>query len=153
MVLLGQKDGARLEIAQFETKLATDLTPAAPELRLSATTKGTEPGLRLVIQPGEGDGFIADLLGDAPMVIESDLGFSWSSQSGFAFEGGVGFDVDILPDLDLGPIRLDTLHLGAFGGTEGLEIDAAGIVSAGAISITTRRWRNMAASPRSVLPS
>ncbi len=125
-ILIGKEDGPRLELAQFSTHIATDISTAAQELRFGATTRGSEPGgLRLVIEPGEGDGFIADILGDTPLIIEADIGVAWSSETGFQFEGGVGFDVDLLLDLGLGPIRIDTLHLSLYGGTEGATFEAA----------------------------
>ncbi|HKI75114.1 MAG TPA: DUF6603 domain-containing protein [Pseudomonadales bacterium] len=123
--LIGSRAGPRLELNQLAFQISTDISASEQEFRLRATTMGSEPGLRLVIAPGEGDGFIADILGDREMDITADIGALWSSRDGFKFEGGVGFDVVIPIDKAFGPVLLSSLRLGLDGGTKGLTLEGA----------------------------
>lgn len=123
--LIGSATGARLELSQLTFQIGTDISAAEQELRLRASTLGSEPGLRLVISPGEGDGFIADLFGDNDMEITADIGALWSSRDGFTFEGGLGFEVVIPIDKTLGPILLSSMRIALEGGTTGAKLEAA----------------------------
>ncbi len=123
--LIGSKEGARLELNQLTFEIASDIAADKQDLRLKATTMGDEPGLRLVVTPGDGDGFISDLLGDQEMAITADFGAAWSSTDGFKFEGGIGFEVVIPIDKTIGPILLSSLRLALDGGSAGLKLEAA----------------------------
>ncbi len=124
-ILLGKPDKARLELARLTSELSVNGTINDPELQFSMSTLGSTPGLNLVIGPGDGDSFISEILGSNALTINSDIGFTWSSETGFRFEGGVGFEVEIPTNIRVGPIRVDLVRLGLYGGTEGAQVEAA----------------------------
>jgi hypothetical protein len=125
-VLLGNPEGARLELAQLLATLEVTGTASKPELRFSLRTSGQAGGgLKLVIAPADGDNFIAEVLGGADMTLNSDLGFVWSSETGFHFDGGAGFEVMIPLNVPAGPVRVELLRLALAGGTDGAQVEAA----------------------------
>ena len=124
-ILIGSETGPRLELSRLKLNLGTHISTQTQELFVGATTLGGDPGLKLVISPGDGDGFIADILGDQEMAITADIGAHWSSETGFKFEGGVGFDVTIPIDKKIGPILLSNLRLGLSGGSHGVTAELA----------------------------
>ena len=117
--LFGGDTGARLETSEFGVGFGISAgTP--PDIRLFGNT-----AIKLVIAPGDGDSFVAEILGDQQMEVDASIAVRWSSVDGFAFEGGVGFDVAIPVDLKLGPIFLTQIRIGMAGGAEGLTIEGA----------------------------
>ena len=125
-LLFGNRNGARLELDRFNMNLGADVSAGVGNFAIGASTiSGTDGGLVLTIAPGEGDSFIADILGDQALKINAGIGASWSNSDGFKFEGGVGFDVVIPLNVNLGPIRLTQFRLGLDGGSEGIALEAA----------------------------
>lgn len=88
MFRIGADTGTRLELwgASFGLGVTTQ-----PDITIAA---GVED-LRLVIAPGDGDGFLAQALAAAKIEAEFDLGLVWSQRKGLAFTGGGGLIVDI----------------------------------------------------------
>jgi hypothetical protein len=127
--LLGDAGGTRLELGGlvFSVTGTSLLTSAAvvAELRTS--------GLRLVVTPGEGDSFVAEVLGSSEIAAEAALDLVWSSDEGFLFGGTAGFEVTIPVDLRIGPmlVHLVRLALGADGSSVALELATAIAVELG----------------------
>ncbi|WP_050928757.1 DUF6603 domain-containing protein [Aestuariivita boseongensis] len=125
-ILIGEKNKARLELGQFRAGIAMDATANEQELAVTFSTRGAEgQGIKLVISPGDGDGFIADLLGDQEIAVTADLGGIWSSKDGFKFDGGVGFEIEVPLSVTWGPLKLSGLRLGLAGGSDGATLEAA----------------------------
>ena len=131
--LLGDADGTRLELRRLELELSVEGSAAEPDLVLSAGS-GAD-GLALVIDPGEGDSFLAGVLGGTPLSLATGLALRWSSASGFTLGGQVGVEVVIALDLQLGPVRIDSVRVALVGGDEGgsVEITATGSLTLGPI--------------------
>lgn len=128
-VLLGDGDGTRLELAGLAAEVAVRGSSSAPELRVSFDAADD---LRLVIDPGEGDSFLGDVLGSNPLVIASGLALTWSSVSGWALSGGIGFEVTIPLGLTAGPLSIDSLRLALYAGLDG---GSAEIATTGGLSL------------------
>ena len=125
--LFGGGTGPRLELSGFGIGISVD-SSGGGEFALHATTlpgANGENGFKLIIAPGEGDSFIAEILGDLEMEVDATIAVRWSSTDGFAFEGGVGFDVVIPVDLKLGPVFLSQIRIAMAGGADGLTIEGA----------------------------
>ncbi len=131
--LLGDRDGTRLELRAVELEIAVGGSAAEPDLVLSAGS-GAD-GLALVIEPGEGDSFLAGVLGDAALALTAGLSLRWSSAAGFTLGGQVGFVVTIPLDLQLGPVRVDELRVALAGGDTGgsVEVTTTGSLTLGPI--------------------
>lgn len=84
----------------------------------------------LVIDLSGADGFLASILPDGGIRVGFDVLAGFSSDRGVYVEGGAALAVDIPVDLDLGPIRIQMLHLGLGFGGDGLTLEASAAVSA-----------------------
>ena len=123
--LLGGDTGPRLLLHGVELDL--DLRRGPPvELTISARTSGS--GLELVVDPGDGDGFVSALLSNVDLSVPFGLGLSWSSVDGFVLDAATGLAVEVPLGLRIGPIELTTLHLLTLVGTDGFSF-AAGITA------------------------
>ncbi|WP_068115095.1 DUF6603 domain-containing protein [Tropicimonas marinistellae] len=123
--LIGAPGKAGLELAQLTFSVATELSTNGHDIEIAATTAGEEAGLRIIVAPGDGDGFIGEIFGDTEFVVTGDLGARWSLSGGFRFDAGLGFDILIPIDFTLGPIGIDALRLKMLAGFDGITLDAA----------------------------
>ena len=76
------------------------------------------------------DGFLSAILPEGGISVPFDVLVGFSSTRGVYVEGGAGLAVDIPIDVELGPIKLQMLHLGFTLRTEGLELEASGAIGA-----------------------
>jgi hypothetical protein len=86
--------------------------------------KATTEQSRLTLGGDEEDGFIKELLKPLPsgqMKIDFDFGIGYSNKRGIFIEGGAGLLVAIPLHRDIGPLKLQTLTLGAEAGEESEE--------------------------------
>jgi hypothetical protein len=123
-VLMGSNTGTRLELRGAEAGLSVEQLGSQAELRVFYEPKAKDggPGMVLLLAPGEGDGFVQELLGDKEMQVAFDLGFDWSSLSGLQITGEGGLCVTLPLNLTLGPATLNEVHLCLSAGTEGLTL-------------------------------
>jgi hypothetical protein len=98
-------------------------TATAPDLTVEL---GSADGVVLVIDPGEGDSFLASALGALSLSIRTGLTVSWSASSGIRLGGQAGFSIVVPLDRTIGPLTVDSLRLALSGGTEGIVIEIAG---------------------------
>jgi hypothetical protein len=132
-MLIGSPGATRLELAGVTFEIGADQLTSHPDVTFTLRTDG----LRLVITAGDGDSFIADVLGGQEISTEAALSMSWSSASGFTIEGRAGFDVTIPVGKSVGPVRIETLRLfvGAADGAVATELSAALTISIGPLQI------------------
>lgn len=132
-LLVGNSEGTRLELhkleigAEFSHKLG--VTDASLLLALG---DAQEPGMRLIIAPGDADSFIAHILGKNELAIDLGAAVRWNSRSGLEIEDGAGLEFTKAIGKSFGPIYVDSVSVAAFGGLQGLE--ASGTVS-GSVNI------------------
>jgi hypothetical protein len=124
--LLGGDSGPRLLLHGVELEVDIRRGPPA-ELVVAARTAG-EPGLELVVDAGDGDGFVSALLSNVELSVPFELGLGWSSIDGFVLDAATGLAVDVPLGERIGPIELHTLHLLFIVGTDGFSF-AAGITA------------------------
>jgi hypothetical protein len=120
--LLGDADGTRLELAGLELAIAVEGTSTAPELILRADATDA---LALIVDPGEADAFLADVLGGEPLELRGGFSLRWSSVDGFTLAGGASLTVTIPVDLTAGPIHLDWFKVTLGAGSDGLSAAVA----------------------------
>jgi hypothetical protein len=84
----------------------------------------------LVIQGGNGDGFIQKILPSEPLTLSFELGMGYATERGFFVRGGAGLEYSIQVNQTFGPIRLDTIDLGFF--VRGSEVELLTAISGGA---------------------
>ncbi len=93
---IGAETGTRLELWGASLGLAVT---SQPDVSVAARVED----LRLVLDPGDGDGFLAEALAAAKIAVDVDLGLVWSQRKGLAFEGGGGLIIDIPLRESVGP--------------------------------------------------
>lgn len=127
LVLLGKAGGSRLEVGDLRGALgvAVDWTAGAagPTASITPVIAGQLVDGRLVINGAGGDSLIDEVLGAIDVEGHFALAFRWSPAGGLQFEGSAGLDIDIPTHAQIGPLRLDTLHLGLGLLDEAVRID------------------------------
>ncbi len=106
-LLLGTPGQSRLELKGAATTFTIDVHNGQLELKFEAAPQE----LKLMIAPGDLDGFLGQLLGNAERAIPIELGLRWSNSAGFSFLGGAGIEFSTRPHLTIGPLRIDQLSL------------------------------------------
>ena len=131
-VVIGAKGSSRLEIAKAHAELGVELKLGEPQMHVGVGLDKAS----IVIDLGQGDGFLQKLLGEDPQQL--DLGFSvdWSTVDGLRFEGTATLRLALAVHLDLaGVVQIDTIYLvlGAATSPAGLslEVSVAGGLSLG----------------------
>ncbi|MCA9700361.1 MAG: hypothetical protein KC431_22735, partial [Myxococcales bacterium] len=120
-LLLGADAGTRFELRRTTLAAFLDLDGDVVDygVRLDAT------GGRLVIAGGDGDGFLAEVLGEG-LAFDFDLGLGWSRRGGLSLSGSAGLEVTIPLGLSIagGAFELDHLTLALRADEQGLRLDA-----------------------------
>ena len=131
--MIGAKGSSRLEIAKAHAEIAGELKLGNTQMRLSVGLDKAS----IVIDLGEGDGFLQKLLGGAPQQLDLGFGVDWSTEEGLRFEGSATLRLQLSVHLDLaGVVQIDTIYLvlGAVTQPEpglSLEVSVAGGLSLG----------------------
>ena len=128
--ILGAPDGTFLRVhgVRHAVRFADDAD--GPELVVElGTLPGAdgETGVELAILPGEGDGFVHDLLGDMTLTAGMDLTGSWSSRDGLLIQSGGALLVTVPIQRSLGPVFLQSA-------TIGIEMTEKGVSFEGSLS-------------------
>ncbi len=107
--ILGGANSSRVEVGAF--RFATDLFYGPDRKAIEVTADASSAAL--VIVPGDGDGFLQNVLPKEGMRLDVDLGLLLSSDKGFTFRGSGGLDADLPVTLSLGEIaQVNAVHLG-----------------------------------------
>lgn len=107
-MLLGSVDGSRLVIGDVSGAAGIDFqTGERPDLYGEIHLNDG----RVVIQTGEGDGFIQRVLPDMNVDAAFDLVIGWSSERGLFLKGSGGIEIVIPIHKTVGPIDLQSIYL------------------------------------------
>ena len=130
--LIGIAGGTRLEAAKLRVSAGADLSWSLADRKASGAfvIEGAIEDGRLVLSLAGADGFLSAILPAGGLSVEFDVLAGWSSATGLYFDGGAALAIDIPVDLDLGPIRIQMLHLELALDDEGLVLEASGAISA-----------------------
>ena len=89
--VIGQPDGARIEVGGARVGLDVALSEARASLAVSAdVTKAV-----IVIAAGNGDGFLSSILPAGGLQAKFDLGLEWSNERGLTFRGAGSLDATL----------------------------------------------------------
>ena len=108
-VLLAIAGGSQLLAKAVELTLAWSVeanNPAASELTFGAKVAGAA-----VLSSQGGDGFLAEIL-PGQFTAGLDFALTWSAERGFAFSGAAGLDATLPAGLSVGPVSIQSIHLG-----------------------------------------
>jgi hypothetical protein len=140
-VVIGARSGGRLEIAQAHAGLSASASPADAELRIEIAADQAA----LVIDLGQGDGFLKTAIGGEPQRLTFALAASWSTSGGFAFAGSAKPQLDLPVHINVaGVLAVNALHIGlssgAAAGEVAIEVSATGGLALGPVTATIQRF-------------
>jgi hypothetical protein len=107
IILIGSRGGSRLAIQGLGIKWFAQ----NPQGKLDLGFEGEIQALRLVVEGGEGDGFLAKILSALQVQAEANFGVGMTLLTGFTFKGGAKLAIELRTHIDLGPVHIDALRL------------------------------------------
>lgn len=124
MILIGSPGGSRLSVQGLAIKWFADGSREQMDLGVTAEIEA----LRLVIAPGEGDGFLQKVLSGVNVNAQAGVSFGISLLSGFTFRGGAKLTIELGTHVDLGPIAVDALRLELGPSQDQITLEAGAVV-------------------------
>lgn len=124
--IFGRADGSRLELAGAGLNGHLTLGDGDPEVRIGLAIEG----LAVVIDASDADAFLREVLGGTDIRAEVPFSLAWSSKSGLDFAAAAGFEMQLRPNLHLGPIVVDGVDL-RFKAEGGVGVTPAVTIGAG----------------------
>jgi hypothetical protein len=122
---IGSTTGTRLEAQRLRVLGEADLSLDDQEFGLLAEVGEAV----LVIMPGDGDGFLQEILPADGLRAQFDLAAGYSNRKGFYFRGSAGLEAQLPLHLSLGPVAIESVNLGIRAGAEGIKTELAATVS------------------------
>lgn len=122
---VGSDDGLSVQLQSAALGATVELKPDRPRALISTDFKA----FRFKLNPGKGDGFLAKILPPEGLGAEASFGIDWSTDGGLAFRGG-GLSISLPTHIDLGPIEISQIILGANIQNGGLPLEISATISA-----------------------
>ena len=104
---IGSTTGTRLEAKTLRVVAEANLQPGQQDYGI--LTEAIDAVL--VVVPGDGDGFLRQILPPDGLRVDFDLAIGWSKRLGLHFRGGAGLEAEIPLHLTLGPVSIESVHL------------------------------------------
>lgn len=134
LVLVGAADSSRLELRKAHVMLGVQAATDG----IGLTVESSIDQMALVVQAGEGDGFLSTVLGDDPIEVSLGIGILWSSRTGLTITGQKAIELDIPLDVNIADIiRIVRLHLRAqpeSGGAFAIDVGISGNLTIGPVA-------------------
>ena len=123
-ILIGSAGGTRLSLQGLGVKWYA----AGNRDKLDLGVEGEIDALRLVVDAGDGDGFLQKILSGIHVDAQTQLAFGMSLGSGFTFRGGGKLALDLGTHIELGPVQVAGLRFGIEPSAEGITLEAGAIL-------------------------
>jgi hypothetical protein len=107
IILIGSPGGSRLALQGLGARWFA----ANPQGKLDLGVSGEIQALRIVVQGGEGDGFLQRILSGIHVEAEAGMEIGASLLGGVTFSGGAKLAIELPTHVDLGPIHLNSMRL------------------------------------------
>jgi hypothetical protein len=120
IIVIGTPGGTRLSLQGLGIKWFASGVRDKLDVGLEAQVDA----VRLVVAPGEGDGFLQKVLSGVRVDAQAAVAFGMSLESGFTFKGGGKLALDIGTHLDVGPIHVTGLRLAIAPSGEGIALES-----------------------------
>lgn len=112
-ILFGQAGGSRLEMGKFTLTVGTRVTYDGSKAKGDFLLQGDAEALKVKIDTGSGDGFLAKILPDTHVEADFAITVGISTERGFYFSGSSALEVRLPAHIELGPVAIEALTLGA----------------------------------------
>jgi hypothetical protein len=144
--LAGTSTSARIELhsptftASFEQSGGAEL-----RIELAAPRGGSDPGAKVVVPLGSADAFVQDCASSGDLSFSFSPGLSWSSTSGFAFNGSPTPQVSLPTSVKIGTFTLQNAKIAIVDGPSAtshpsfalqVAVDIAGRIGPVALAVT-----------------
>ncbi|MEJ2155540.1 MAG: hypothetical protein P8X96_09410 [Desulfobacteraceae bacterium] len=107
--VIGGTEGTRLELGRLSIEGGLGFSDQIDEIGFLLSCADS----KLVLEAGDGDGFLKKVLPKKGAAIDFDLGLGWSNAFGFYIKGGTGLEVEFPKHKTIGKIfTLSALQLG-----------------------------------------
>jgi hypothetical protein len=107
-ILVGSRDSTRLELSKIHAAVEV----VGPITDLEAIIEAALDDGLLVLDFGEGDGFLSKIFGNEPQTVAFAVGGQWSSKTGFAFSGKIRLEITLpIHQTILGVVNLDSIFI------------------------------------------
>jgi hypothetical protein len=117
--VFGSATGTRLELGTAELTIGFTWTEAGG---VDALAGLSAKSCSIVIAPGDGDSFLSSVLPANGLTAKFDLGLTWSSGTGFAFNGAAGLDATLPVGISIGGVvQIPSVHIGLAASSTALQ--------------------------------
>jgi len=117
-VLLGETGASRFEVKEFNLKLGSELVWKTDHAEGIFIIEGDIKEGKIVIKPGNPDGFLAQVLPPDGFTLDFDIKLGVNSKKGVYFSGSGTLEFDIPLSLSIGPISINNLTIGLTLGSD-----------------------------------
>lgn len=111
LLLIGNRDESRLEAKEISALLEIDFAWNGSKATGTVITEARIKEGKLVIKPGNPDGFLAKVLPPDGFTVDFNILIGLSSEKGFYFNGSGTLELDIPVSISLGPIEIQNLKV------------------------------------------
>ncbi len=117
-VILGEAGGSRFEVKEFKLELGSELVWKTDHAEGIFNIEGDIIDGKVVIKPGNPDGFLAQILPPEGFTLDFDTKIGINSKKGVYFSGSGTLEFDFPLSVTLGPIAINNLTIGLTLGTD-----------------------------------
>jgi hypothetical protein len=117
--LVGKRGGSRVSVKTIAVRASVDAELSSggdPSFRYEIGLPSTGT---IAVAPGDGGGFLQEVLPKDGIQYDFDVEVGWSSKSGLYFDRGGSLEVAIPQHAELGPVTLNSIHLSLGPGEDG----------------------------------
>lgn len=112
-IIFGQAGGNRLEFRDFTLALVSSLQSSNGSASGDLAVSGALSGGKVIIDATEGDGFLGKILPGTHVEANFDVFIGISTERGLYFGGSSALEVRLPVHIELGPIAIEAITLGA----------------------------------------
>ncbi|HEX5552328.1 MAG TPA: DUF6603 domain-containing protein [Chitinophagaceae bacterium] len=125
IILIGSAGASRLSLQGLG--FSTFIQSIADKIDVGF--EGEIKAIRLVINGGDGDGFLQKILSGLNVEAESSMAFGFSLLNGFYLRGGAKFALDFAVHIDLGPLNISGMQLALAPANDHFNLQAGATIS------------------------
>jgi hypothetical protein len=112
-ILFGQTGASRLEMGKFTLTTGVTLTWDGSKASGDFLLQADADAMKIVIDTTSGDGFLSSILPSTKMEADFSIQMGVSTSRGFYFSGSSALQVRLPAHIDLGPVSIEALTVGA----------------------------------------
>jgi hypothetical protein len=112
-ILFGQTGASRLEMGKFTLTTGTRLTWDGNKASGDFSFEADADAMKIVIDTTSGDGFLSKILPSTKIEGDFSIQMGVSNSRGFYFSGSSALEVRLPAHIDLGPVSIEALTIGA----------------------------------------